>query len=164
MSVGGADHRIPQCNHFTLFGSAVSVVEFPPHRKFLCWMLQKFPVRRSCSTVCWLSFCRVSPALKALREDRYHWVRATPHFLEENVAVRFLLGERYFRELSVFRRLLILKLLICRPKDCLEKGNLTIRELNVFRTSLISKLLILLILRPKDCTCDRTVSVPRPFW
>ena len=52
MSVGGADHRIPQCNHLTLFGSAVSVVEFPPHRKFLCWMLQKFLVRRSCFTVC----------------------------------------------------------------------------------------------------------------
>ena len=97
MSVGGADHRVPQCNRLTLFGSAVSVVEFSPHRKFLCWMVQKFPVRRSCFTVCRLSFCPVSPALKALREDRYHWVRATPHFfLEENVAVRFLLRERYF--------------------------------------------------------------------
>ena len=63
MSVGGHDHRIPQCNHLTLFGSAVSVVEFPPHRKFLCWTLQKFPVKRSCLTVCRLSFCRVSPAL-----------------------------------------------------------------------------------------------------
>ena len=30
VSVGGADHCIPQCNHLTLFGSAVSVVEFPP--------------------------------------------------------------------------------------------------------------------------------------
>ena len=29
-SVGGADHCLPHCNHLTLFGSAVSVVEFPP--------------------------------------------------------------------------------------------------------------------------------------
>ena len=33
VSVGGADRRIPRCNHLTLFGSAVSVEEFPPHRK-----------------------------------------------------------------------------------------------------------------------------------
>ena len=132
MSVGEADRRIPHCNRFTLFGSAISVVEFPPHRKFLWWMVQKFLVRRSCLTVCRLSFCGVSPALKALREDRYHCVRPRPFFFqEENIAVRFLLGDRYFRELSVFRRLLILKLLIRRPKDC---------------------------------TCDRSVSVPRPFW
>ena len=131
MSVGGADHRIPQCNHLTLFGSAVSVVEFPPYRKFLCWTLQKFPVR-SCFTVYRLSFCRVlPPALKGLQEDRYHCVRATPLF--------------------IWRRTL----------QCLEKGNLTIRELSVFRRSLISKLLIL---RSKDCICDKTVSVPRPFW
>ena len=75
-----AEHRISRCNHLTLFGSAVSVVEFPPHRKFLCWMLHKFPVRRSCFTVCRLCFCGVSPALKELREDRYHYVRATPLF------------------------------------------------------------------------------------
>ena len=120
MSVGGAGHRIPQCNHLTLFGSADSVVEFPPHRKFLCWMLQKFPVR-SCFTVCWLIFCPASPALKALREDRYHWVRATPlFFLEENVTVRFLLRELPdIRELSDFRRSLISKLLIRRPKTAL---------------------------------------------
>ena len=30
MSVGGADHCIPQCNRLTLFGSAASVVKFPP--------------------------------------------------------------------------------------------------------------------------------------
>ena len=29
-SVGGADHCIQHCNHLTLFGSAVSVLEFPP--------------------------------------------------------------------------------------------------------------------------------------
>ena len=131
MSVGEADPHIPRCNHFTLFGSAVSVVEFPPHRKFLCWMVHKFPVRRSCFTVCRLSFCGVSPALKALREDRYHWSVPRPVFLEENVAARFLLGERYFRKLSVFRRSIIFKFLIRRPKDC---------------------------------TCDKTVSVFCPLW
>ena len=36
-----------------------------------------------------------------------------------------------------------------------------LRKLNVFRRSIILKLLIR---RPKDCTCDKTVSVPRPFW
>ena len=93
MSVDGADHRIAQCNHLTLFGSAVSVVEFPPHRKFLCWMVQKFPVR-SCFTVCRLCFCPASPALKALREDRYHWVRTTPLSSgEKDISFYFLLEE-----------------------------------------------------------------------
>ena len=27
--MGGADHCIRQCNHLTLFGSAISVVKFP---------------------------------------------------------------------------------------------------------------------------------------
>ena len=30
MSVGGADHCIPQYNRLTLFGSAASVVKLPP--------------------------------------------------------------------------------------------------------------------------------------
>ena len=134
MSVGGAEHRIPQCNHFTLFGSAVSVVEYPTHRKLLCWTLQKFPVRRSCLTVGRLSFCGVSPALKALREDCYHWSVPRPVFLEENVAVRFRLGERHLRKLSVFRRSIILKLLIRRPKrlhlyqDCVRAPPLLVKE------------------------------------
>ena len=94
-SVGGADHCIPHCNHLTLFGSAVSVVEFP--RKFLCWMLQKFHVRRRCFTVLRLSFCSIALALKALREDHYHRVRATPLFSgEKDIAVRLLLGESHF--------------------------------------------------------------------
>ena len=46
VSVGGADRRIPQCNHWApppFSGSiAVSLVEFPLHRKYLCWMVQKF--------------------------------------------------------------------------------------------------------------------------
>ena len=92
-------------------------MEFPLHRKFLCW---RFRFRRSCLTVCWLIFCPASPALKELRKDCYHRVRAT---LEENVAVRFLLRELpsnlTIRELSVFRRSLISKLLIRRPKTAL---------------------------------------------
>ena len=104
MSVGGADHRIPQCNYLTLFGSAVSVVEFPPHRKFLCWMLQKFP-SGVFSQLEELGFCRVSLALKAVREDGYHGVRATPLFSgEKDISVCF----------------------------CLDRATLTIRELGVF--------------------------------
>ena len=91
-SVGGAGHCIPLCNHLALFGTAVSVVAFPPQILVL-----KFHVRRGCFTVSRLSFCSVAPALNALCEDNYHWVRATPLFSEEkDIAVRFLLGESYF--------------------------------------------------------------------
>ena len=132
MSVGGTDHRIPQCNRLTLFGSAVSVVEFPPAAQVP--LLDASEVSRqekffhSLQTQ-FLSCIAASFEITARRP--LSLLRATPLFLEENVAVRFLLGERYFRKLSVFRRSLILKLLI---------------------------------LRPEDCTCDKTVFVPRPFW
>ena len=73
--------------HLTLFGGAVSVVEFPP----------QIPVLEIVSlAVSRLSFCSVAAALKAQREDRYHWIRATPLFSgEKGIVVRFLLGELF---------------------------------------------------------------------
>ena len=87
-----------------------------------------------------------------------------PIFLEENVVVRFLLGERYFQELSVFRRSLILKRLILRltvPRPFFGKEKTTRLHVplcekyqvyqcegRIFRSS---------------STYDKTVSVLHPF-
>ena len=43
MSVGGNGHRIPQCNHLTLFGNVVSVVEFPRTASSFVGCFRSFP-------------------------------------------------------------------------------------------------------------------------
>ena len=88
MSVGGADHRLPQCNHFTLFGSAVSVVEFPPAPQVP--LLDGSEVSRQeklFHSLQTLFLSCIASFESTARRPLYHWVRATPHFLEENVAV-----------------------------------------------------------------------------
>ena len=42
VNVGGADHRIPRFNHLTLFGSVVSVVEFPRTTRFFVGCFRSF--------------------------------------------------------------------------------------------------------------------------
>ena len=73
--MGGADHRMHTgVQPFKPY----LVVEFPP--QIPVSDAEKFHVKRGCFTVRRLSFCPVSPTLKVLRENRYHWIRATPLF------------------------------------------------------------------------------------
>ena len=88
MSVGGADHRIPQCNHLTLFGSAVSVVEFPGTASSFVGWFRSFPSGEVVSQfVDSVSVPRIasfeSTAKRPLSLRPCH----APFFGEENVAV-----------------------------------------------------------------------------
>ena len=92
MSVGGADHCIPQCNHLTLFGSGASVVEFRPQIP----LLDASDVSRQerfFHSLKTQRVCPVSPALKALREDRFTGSVPRP-FFPKRKPLRFLLGGR----------------------------------------------------------------------
>ena len=95
-------------------------------------MLQKFHVRRRCFTAR-LSFCSVAPALRALREDRYHRVRATPLFFWR---------ERYCSTFSAWR-----------------ESFQQFENSAWYWRSLIFRLLTL----PEDCCCNKSVRAPPPF-